>query len=75
MKQRGILNPHRGENPLRRELPPAVLRSGEDLQYALLNQGEPLVDVVLRLVACLLNAHEELLPATYARIENPYTSA
>ena len=36
----------------------------------LLDLGEPLMEVVPRLVDCLLNAHDELLPGPAARIED-----
>ena len=42
--------------------------AAETYYTRLLNLGEPLAEVVPRLVDCLLNAHDELLPGTCARI-------
>ena len=44
--------------------------AAETYYTRLLDQGDPLAEIVPRLVACLLNAHEEISPATRARIED-----
>ena len=43
--------------------------AASDLQK-LLAQGEPLADIAPKIVTCLLNAHEDLLPHDAATIED-----